>query len=171
MTKLSLIFGFSALAFIFIMGSYPGSAGPLSGIEAAQQSGQSVLMKIKKDKKNKPLNCKKAKCATDEIKLDKPNVYGACCQAKGSVTPAPAQKCKFPGEVGPNCDCPQYTEFLGYKGCVPFKWNCVAPGVLDYTMYAANEDEARGKFLARIEQEKYALNNTKVTCKKVYLPN
>ena len=91
-------------------------------------------MKIKKDKndddddddkpkKSKPLNCKKAKCAPGETKLDKPNIYNACCQAgaeplKHKTAPAEPVKCKFPGEVPPDCNCPKGTEFMGYPGCV-----------------------------------------------------
>ena len=93
---------------------------------------QSLIVKIKKDKddddkpkKSKPFNCKKAKCNPGEVKLDKPNIYGACCQTGTApltpkTTPAEPEKCKFPGEVGtpPNCTCPSGTEFMGYKGCV-----------------------------------------------------
>ncbi len=75
-----------------------------------------------KAKKSEPFTCKKAKCDPGEVKLDKPNIYGACCQATAApLTPkTEKEKCKFPGELGepPNCFCPEGTEFLGYKGCV-----------------------------------------------------
>ena len=90
----------------------------------------------KPKKKSKPFTCKKAKCDPGETKLDKPNIYGACCQVGAApLTPkttpdAPVpEKCKFPGEVGtpPNCKCPEGDahsgyEFLGYKGCVRFTY-------------------------------------------------
>jgi hypothetical protein len=92
---------------------------------------QSLIVKIKKDKdddddkpkKSKPFNCKKAKCDPGEFKLDKPNIYGACCQAgaeplKHNTKPDEPKKCQFPGEVPPDCNCPKGWEFMGYKGCV-----------------------------------------------------
>lgn len=105
---------------------------------------QSLVVKVKKDKKDddddddekpkkekKAKNCKKARCEPGMFVLDKPNIYGACCQAgaeplKPKTTPAETEKCKFPGEVGtpPNCTCPSGTEFMGYKGCVTAQKVC-----------------------------------------------
>ena len=83
-----------------------------------------------KPKKSKdkviPKTCgKKVNCEAGFVKLEKPNKYGACCEAREGLPPAKQQegeKCKFPGEVGtqPNCTCPSGTEFLGFRGCV--KW-------------------------------------------------
>ena len=74
-----------------------------------------------------PKTCgKKVNCEAGFVKLEKPNKYGACCEAREGL-PAPkqqeAEKCKFPGEVGtpPNCSCPAGTEFMGYRGCLPKK--------------------------------------------------
>ena len=72
-------------------------------------------------------SCARARCEPGMVVLEKPNRYGACCEAReGLPTPQSAEpeKCKFPGEVGtpPNCECPKDTVFLGYKGCV----NCVS---------------------------------------------
>ncbi len=70
-------------------------------------------------------SCAKARCEPGMVVLEKPNRYGACCEAREGL-PAPKtaepEKCKFPGQVGtpPNCDCPENTEFLGYKGCVKY---------------------------------------------------
>ena len=84
-----------------------------------------------KPKKSKdkviPKTCgKKVNCEAGFVKLEKPNKYGACCEAReGLPPPKPQQadKCQFPGEVGtpPNCTCPPGTEFMGYKGCLPKK--------------------------------------------------
>ena len=79
----------------------------------------------KSNDKKIPKNCKKARCEPGMVVLDKPNKYGACCEAREGLPPPKqqeAEKCKFPGEVGtpPNCSCPPGTEFLGYRGCV--KW-------------------------------------------------
>ena len=81
-----------------------------------------------KPKKSKdkviPKTCgKKVNCEAGFVKLEKPNKYGACCEAREGLPPAKQQegeKCKFPGEVGtpPNCKCPDGTDFQGYKGCV-----------------------------------------------------
>jgi hypothetical protein len=122
MTKLSLTFSFSLLALILVTSPHPASSAPLSETFGVETTGQSLLLKIKKHK-NKPLNCKKAKCGPGEIKLSTPSVYGACCQAAGTEVPQakPAgQACKF-GQIGtyPDCECPKGTEFAGYKGCVP----------------------------------------------------
>jgi len=72
---------------------------------------------------------KKVNCEAGLVKLEKPNKYGACCEAREGL-PAPKQqeaaKCKFPGEIDPpNCRCPPGTTFIGYKGCVPqLGWSC-----------------------------------------------
>jgi hypothetical protein len=71
-----------------------------------------------------PKTCgKKVNCEAGFVKLEKPNKYGACCEAREGLPPPKqqeAEKCQFPGEVGtpPNCKCPDGTEFMGYKGCV-----------------------------------------------------
>jgi hypothetical protein len=77
-------------------------------------------------------DCKKARCEPGLVVLDKPNKYGACCEAREGLPPPKqqeAEKCKFPGEVGtpPNCTCPPGTEFMGYKGCLPEKADPVGP--------------------------------------------
>ena len=79
-------------------------------------------------------DCKKARCEPGLVVLEKPNKYGACCEAREGLPPPAAEKCKFPGEVGtpPNCQCPNGTEFLGYKGCVKFTYQeayCINPSV------------------------------------------
>ena len=90
-----------------------------------------------KPKKSKdkaiPKTCgKKVNCEPGFGRLEKPNKYGACCEAREGL-PAPkqqeAEKCKFPGEVGtpPNCSCPAGTEFMGYRGCLPKKADPVGP--------------------------------------------
>jgi hypothetical protein len=68
-------------------------------------------------------SCAKARCEPGMVVLEKPNRYGACCEAREGLPPpktAEPEQCKFPGQVGtpPNCDCPKDTVFLGYKGCV-----------------------------------------------------
>ena len=69
-----------------------------------------------------PKTCgKKVNCEAGFVKLEKPNKYGACCEAREGLPPKPqeAAKCKFPGQINPpTCDCPPGTEFMGYKGCV-----------------------------------------------------
>jgi hypothetical protein len=64
-----------------------------------------------------PKTCgKKVNCEAGFVKLEKPNKYGACCEAREGLPP---EKCKFPGQINPpKCDCPPFTEFLGYRGCV-----------------------------------------------------
>jgi hypothetical protein len=84
-------------------------------------------------------NCKKARCEPGLVVLDKPNKYGACCEAReGLPPPKPAEpeKCKFPGEVGtpPNCSCPTGTEFMGYKGCVKAQRVCCTGRYPDGTL-------------------------------------
>jgi hypothetical protein len=46
------------------------------------------------------------------------------------------------------------------------KFDCVMPGVMDYTMFAATDAEAKAKFYARLKQENYTPKGT-VTCKQV----
>jgi hypothetical protein len=77
----------------------------------------------------KEFTCEKARCEPGMVVLDKPNKYGACCEAREGLPPpktAEPEKCKFPGEVGtpPNCTCPPGTEFMGYKGCVTAQRVC-----------------------------------------------
>jgi hypothetical protein len=85
-------------------------------------------------------------CPDGMVVLDKPNKYGACCEAKEGLCPKgllgtppdctcpegtipsghqenpcmAKMNCPFPGQVGnpPDCTCPKETEFVGYKGCV-----------------------------------------------------
>ena len=79
-----------------------------------------------KPKKSKdkviPKTCgKKVNCEAGFVKLEKPNKYGACCEAREGLPPKQqeATKCKFPGQINPpNCDCPPGTEFMGYRGCL-----------------------------------------------------
>ena len=73
-----------------------------------------------------PKTCgKKVNCEAGFVKLEKPNKYGACCEAREGLPPPKqqeAEKCKFPGQINPpNCDCPPGTEFMGYRGCLPEK--------------------------------------------------
>jgi hypothetical protein len=111
---------------------------------------QSLVVKVKKDKDDdddddekpkkdnkpkkdqKPKNCKKARCEPGMFVLEKPNIYGACCQAgseplKHNTKPDEPKKCQFPGEVPPDCNCPPGTEFMGYKGCVAVKMQPLPP--------------------------------------------
>jgi hypothetical protein len=133
MRQVALIVGFSALTGLLVMGAYPSTSGALSSALDYETADQSLVVKIKKNnddddddkpkKKSKPFNCKKAKCDPGEFKLDKPNIYGACCQAgaeplKHNTKPDEPKKCQFPGEVPPDCNCPKGWEFMGYKGCV-----------------------------------------------------
>ena len=131
-------FSISALALVFWG---PNSQAGWSDAATSLSSGaSSVVVSVKKHKnddddddddkpkksKDKviPKTCgKKVNCEAGFVKLEKPNKYGACCEAReGLPSPKTAQpeKCQFPGEVGtpPNCSCPKGTEFLGYKGCV-----------------------------------------------------
>ncbi len=122
----SLAFVLISFVTIFSMaGAIAVSAYPTRsvGLSPSTEAGNRVV--LVKDKKTKEFNCKKAKCDPGEVKLDKPNIYGACCQTGTApltpkTKPAEPEKCKFPGEVGtpPNCSCPPGTEFYGYKGCV-----------------------------------------------------
>jgi hypothetical protein len=113
---------------------------------AFEPAHQSLVVKVKKDKKDDddddddkpkkskgkaiPKTCgKKVNCEAGFVKLEKPNKYGACCEAREGLPPPKqqeAEKCKFPGEVGtpPNCTCPPGTEFMGYKGCVTAQKVC-----------------------------------------------
>ena len=111
-----------SMADTIAVSAYPTRSVGLSTAIVTEAGNQLVLVK---DKKAKEFSCKKAKCDPGEVKLDKPNIYGACCQTGTApltpkTTPAEPEKCKFPGEVGtpPNCTCPSGTEFMGYKGCV-----------------------------------------------------
>ena len=134
MTKIASIFFCSLLVSMFVVAGHTiAFEGRTLTFEPAHQS---LVVKVKKDKKDddddddddkpkkkKAFSCKKAKCDPGETKLDKPNIYGACCQVgaeplKPKTTPAEPVKCKFPGEVPPDCNCPKGTEFMGYKGCL-----------------------------------------------------
>lgn len=133
MTNVALRFGLSLLIALLVSVTIPTSSDAFSGSSPFAASDHSLLVEIKKERKKKAPNCKKAKCDPGEFKLDKPNIYGACCQATAApLTPKPvAEKCKFPGEVGepPNCRCPEGTEFMGYKGCIAvktFRYVCTA---------------------------------------------
>ena len=92
-----------------------------------QQNGDDDDDERPKKSKDKviPKTCgKKVNCEAGFVKLQKPNKYGACCEAREGLPPpksAEPAKCKFPGEVGtpPNCSCPPGTEFMGYRGCLP----------------------------------------------------
>jgi hypothetical protein len=147
MRQVALIVGFSALA--CVMGTYPSTSGALSSALDYETADQSLVVKIKKNKddddddhdkpkkEKKAKNCKKARCEPGMFVLEKPNIYGACCQATAApltpktapVAPVTPEKCQFPGEEGtpPNCFCPSDTEFKGYKGCVKKPgWFCEA---------------------------------------------
>jgi hypothetical protein len=52
----------------------------------------------------KPFTCAKAQCDAGEVKLDKPNAYGACCQPMDRCPP------ERPSGTPPNC-CPKDTTF------------------------------------------------------------
>ena len=87
-----------------------------------------------KPQAKKAKDCKKARCEPGMFVLEKPNIYGACCQAgaeplKHNTKPDEPKTCQFPGEVGtpPNCTCPDGTEFMGYRGCLPKKADPVGP--------------------------------------------
>ena len=143
-----------------------------------------------KPKKSKdkviPKKCgKKVRCEPGFVVLDKPNQYGACCEAREGLPPpktAEPEKCKFPGEVGtpPNCSCPPGTEFMGYKGCVkkvvepnpaPNGWHCEAAvepaGHQSYSMApqrAATEAQARAVFAQEVKDHNNTLTGP-VTCR------
>jgi len=184
MRQVALIVGFSALACLLFMGAYPSTSGAVSHAIGFETADQSLVVKIKKDKKDdddddkpkaksKPFTCKKAKCDPGEVKLDKPNIYGAGCQAGNeSLKPKPAaEKCKFPGEVPPDCNCPKGTEFMGNKGCLPQRpsWWCNAttePGFSwGQSFVASSEAVARGMFISEMERQKKK-TTSKVTCKQ-----
>ena len=160
---------------------------------------QSLVVKVKKDKKDdddddekpkkdkKAKNCKKARCEPGMFVLEKPNIYGACCQAgaeplKHNTKPDEPKKCQFPGEVPPDCNCPKGTEFLGYKGCVKKaaqpapvalkSFDCtvnVVPkgGITNYGTYtsAASESEAKAKALKLFAASGYVANGD-MSCKQ-----
>lgn len=86
-----------------------------------KQSNDDEKPKKAKDKAI-PKTCgKKVNCEPGFVRLEKPNKYGACCEAREGLPPTQsAEKCKF-GMIGtpPNdCRCPAGTDFQGYKGCV-----------------------------------------------------
>ena len=104
--------------------------GSTKGNESRGDDDDDVDDKPKKSKdKVIPKTCgKKVNCEAGFVKLEKPNKYGACCEAREGLPP---EKCKFPGEVGtpPNCECPKNTEFKGFRGCVKFtyqKASCIS---------------------------------------------
>jgi len=142
MTKVATILACSFLGGVLVVEADPIFLG--SSALAFEPTHQSLIVKVKKDKKDddddedkpknskKAINCKKARCEPGMVVLDKPNKYGACCEAREGLPPPKAaepEKCKFPGEVGtpPNCECPPGTEFMGYKGCLPKKAEPVGP--------------------------------------------
>ena len=108
--------------------------GKTSGSKSHDENDDDDNDQPKKSKdKVTPKTCgKKVNCEAGFVKLEKPNKYGACCEAREGL-PAPkqqeAEKCKFPGEVGtpPNCSCPAGAEFMGYRGCLPKKADPVGP--------------------------------------------
>ena len=72
MRQVALIVGFLALACLLFMGAYPSTSGALSSALDYETADQSLVVKIKKDRKNdddddndkpkKAKNCKKARC-------------------------------------------------------------------------------------------------------------
>ena len=59
-------------------------------------------------------------CPPGYVVLEKKNKYGAFCEPKEGFPEKPKEVwCQFPGQVGDDCHCPEGTEFLGYKGCIP----------------------------------------------------
>jgi hypothetical protein len=99
MPKLSSILCFSTLTFLLILNAFPSPADALPGTFGVETPNQSTVLKIKKDKdqekkkdkEKKAFSCKKAKCDPGEVKLDKPNIYGACCQVGSApLKPKPA---------------------------------------------------------------------------------
>ncbi len=138
------------------------------GTAELSSDAANLLVKIKKNKKNNtnagaqpgaaPNNAATGAgnkcegehaCPAGMVVLDKPNQYGACCEAKegvckkgligtppnctcpegtlplgtGDIPCVAKENCPFPGQVGnpPNCACPDGTEFVGYKGCVKYE--------------------------------------------------
>ncbi len=127
-----------------------------------------------KPKKSKdkviPKTCgKKVNCEVGYVKLSKPNAHGACCEARDA--PAKAEKCKFPGQINPpNCDCPQGTEFMGYKGCMPKldNWSCkaTAPSGYTYLSYrAASEGDAVTQFIQETKRRNFVVTGP-ITCER-----
>ena len=114
-----------------------------------------------------PKTCgKKVNCEAGFVKLEKPNKYGACCEAREGLPPPKqqeAEKCKFPGEVGaPNCHCPKGTTFLGYKGCVANPhWTCTGMvkdrGPTHWTERAVSEADARASVLQQLKSQNRTL--------------
>jgi hypothetical protein len=126
------IFVLGYMTFAGVLGSTTNARAWLAmsviGDLADRSSGLVVQIKKKKhhDGNNSTGQQGERSCPVGYVVLDKPNKYGAYCEPKeGLPAPAPAEaeKCKFPGQVGtpPNCNCPEGTEFLGYKGCVKYK--------------------------------------------------
>jgi hypothetical protein len=109
-------------------GGAPAVAHAAALISTSGVAGRSSLVvKIKKKKKKHQGGNGERSCPPGYVVLAEPNKYGSYCEPKEGLpgTPQPAEKCKFPGEVGtpPNCSCPEGTEFVGYKGCVKFQSN------------------------------------------------
>ena len=127
-----------------------------------------------KPKKSKdkviPKTCgKKVNCEVGYVKLSKPNAHGACCEARERRQKA--EKCKFPGQINPpNCDCPQGTEFMGYKGCMPKldNWSCkaTAPSGYTYLSYrAASEGDAVTQFIQETKRRNFVVTGP-ITCER-----
>ena len=101
--------------------------GKTSGSKSRDDENDDEDDRPKKSKdKVIPKTCgKKVNCEAGFVKLEKPNKYGACCEAREGLPPPKqqeAEKCKFPGQINPPaCDCPPGTEFMGFRGCLPKK--------------------------------------------------
>lgn len=121
------------LAVLLAAAPWAGGASPIayagtwvSSVNQLTDGWSGLVVKVKKKKKKHQGGEQgEHSCPPDYVVLKEPNKYGSYCEPKGGLpaTPQAEEKCKFPGEVGtpPNCSCPAGTEFLGYKGCVPFK--------------------------------------------------
>ncbi len=115
-----------------VCGGKNGGGDKQGGSKKPNNDGENDQPNKSKDKVI-PKTCgKKVNCEAGFVKLEKPNKYGACCEAREGLPPpkqAEPEKCKFPGEVGtpPNCSCPAGTEFMGYRGCLPKKADPVGP--------------------------------------------
>jgi hypothetical protein len=151
MRKVTLVLLASVLCLSIFLAPVTGTAAEgigsglvlKAGFGCVMQQGKLVCGKTKKSddndddddggdddkpKKNKATGNKCAgdnDCGAGYTDLETPNKYGACCEAAEASKTAPqeAEKCKFPGEIGtpPNCQCPDGTEFRGYKGCLKYK--------------------------------------------------
>jgi len=150
------------------------SGGNKQGGSKKQSNGDEKPKKAKD--KAIPKTCgKKVNCEPGFVRLEKPNKYGACCEAREGLPPTKAaepQKCKFPGEVGtpPNCSCPTGTEFLGYKGCVKTNsWGCMAKVASggDVTMFLTAPSEAGAKqvYVSRLKAENKTTPSGPITCR------